>query len=89
LIGRPAILVPLPHALDDNQTPNADALANAGGGWRIRESELTPAKLSEMLATAFSSPGELAKCAAAARTIAKIDGTARFADAVQSLARAA
>ncbi|MEJ0043826.1 MAG: glycosyltransferase [Rhizomicrobium sp.] len=29
LIGRPAILVPLPHALDDNQTPNADALANA------------------------------------------------------------
>ena len=26
-IGRPAILVPLPHALDDNQTPNADMLA--------------------------------------------------------------
>ena len=34
-IGRPAILVPLPHALDDNQTPNADILsptpAPAGG----------------------------------------------------------
>jgi UDP-N-acetylglucosamine--N-acetylmuramyl-(pentapeptide) pyrophosphoryl-undecaprenol N-acetylglucosamine transferase len=89
LIGRPAILVPLPHALDDNQTPNADALANAGGGWRIRESELTPAKLAEMLTKAFSSPGDLAKRAAAARTIAKGDGTARFADAVQSLARAA
>src|SRR5262249_2044026 len=29
VIGRPAILIPLPHALDDNQTPNADALANA------------------------------------------------------------
>ena len=26
-IGRPAILVPLPHALDDNQTPNAEILA--------------------------------------------------------------
>ena len=25
-IGRPAILVPLPHALDDNQTPNAEIL---------------------------------------------------------------
>ena len=89
LIGRPAILVPLPHALDDNQTPNADALANAGGGWRIRESELTPAKLAEMLTTAYASPDGLAKRAAAARTIARADGTARFADAVQSLARAA
>ncbi len=31
-IGRPAILVPLPGALDDNQTPNADILDRAGGG---------------------------------------------------------
>ena len=88
IIGRPAILVPLPHALDDNQTPNADALADAGGGWRIRQSELTPKKLTEMLTQAFSSPDELATRAAAARKIAKFDGTARLADAVQSLARA-
>lgn len=89
VIGRPAILVPLPHALDDNQTPNADALVNAGGGWRVRQSELTPAKLAEMLTTAFSAPSDLTKRAAAARTIAISDGTARVADAVQSLARAA
>jgi len=89
LIGRPAILVPLPHALDDNQTPNADALANVGGGLRIRQSELTPAKLAEMLTTAFSAQGDLAKRAAAARTIARPDSTARVADAIQSLARAA
>jgi len=89
VIGRPAILVPLPHALDDNQTPNADALANAGGGWRVRQSELTPKKLAEMVSEALSSPDDLAKRAAAARKIAKPDGTARVADAVQSLARAA
>jgi UDP-N-acetylglucosamine--N-acetylmuramyl-(pentapeptide) pyrophosphoryl-undecaprenol N-acetylglucosamine transferase len=89
LIGRPAILVPLPHALDDNQTPNADALASVGGGWRIRQSELTPAKLAEMLTTAFSARGDLARRAAAARTIARPDSTARVADAIQSLARAA
>jgi UDP-N-acetylglucosamine--N-acetylmuramyl-(pentapeptide) pyrophosphoryl-undecaprenol N-acetylglucosamine transferase len=89
VIGRPAILVPLPHALDDNQTPNADALANAGGGWRVRQSELTPKKLAEMLTEAFASPADLAGRAAAARTIAKTEGTARVADAVQSLARAA
>jgi len=89
VIGRPAILVPLPHALDDNQTPNADALADAGGGWRIRQSELAPKKLAEMLSAAFSAPEDLAKRAAAARSIAKSDGTERFADAVLRIARAA
>jgi UDP-N-acetylglucosamine--N-acetylmuramyl-(pentapeptide) pyrophosphoryl-undecaprenol N-acetylglucosamine transferase len=89
VIGRPAILVPLPHALDDNQTPNADALANAGGGWRMRQSELSPQRLAGMLATAFSAPDDLARCAAAARSIAKVDGTERFADAVLKIARSA
>jgi UDP-N-acetylglucosamine--N-acetylmuramyl-(pentapeptide) pyrophosphoryl-undecaprenol N-acetylglucosamine transferase len=89
VIGRPAILVPLPHALDDNQTPNADAFADAGGGWRVRQSELTPKKLAGMLTDAFSSPDDLAARAAAARKIAKPDGTAKVADAVQALARAA
>jgi UDP-N-acetylglucosamine--N-acetylmuramyl-(pentapeptide) pyrophosphoryl-undecaprenol N-acetylglucosamine transferase len=89
LIGRPAILVPLPHALDDNQTPNADALVNAGGGWRIRQSELTPQKLAALLTEAFAAPDALARRAEAARSIAKAEGTARVADAVQSLARAA
>ena len=36
-IGRPAILVPLPYALDDNQTPNADILADARRAWLAGE----------------------------------------------------
>ncbi len=31
-IGRPAILVPLPHSLDQDQFVNAGVLADAGGG---------------------------------------------------------
>lgn len=89
VIGRPAIMVPLPHALDDNQTPNADALANAGGGWRVRQNELTPQKLAAMLTDAFSAPADLAKRAAAAHTIGKSEGTQRFADAIERIARAA
>jgi UDP-N-acetylglucosamine--N-acetylmuramyl-(pentapeptide) pyrophosphoryl-undecaprenol N-acetylglucosamine transferase len=89
VIGRPAIMVPLPHALDDNQTPNADALANAGGGWRVRQAELTPAKLAEMLTAILATPADLSSRAASARAIAKVDGTARFADAVEKLAGAA
>jgi UDP-N-acetylglucosamine--N-acetylmuramyl-(pentapeptide) pyrophosphoryl-undecaprenol N-acetylglucosamine transferase len=89
VIGRPAILIPLPHALDDNQTPNADALADAGGGWRVRQSELTPQKLAVMLQKAFASPEDLAKRAAAAHAQAKPDAAQRLADIVDRLARAA
>ncbi|MGH6855062.1 MAG: undecaprenyldiphospho-muramoylpentapeptide beta-N-acetylglucosaminyltransferase, partial [Aestuariivirga sp.] len=33
VIGRPAILVPLPHALDNDQLRNAESFAAAGAGW--------------------------------------------------------
>jgi UDP-N-acetylglucosamine--N-acetylmuramyl-(pentapeptide) pyrophosphoryl-undecaprenol N-acetylglucosamine transferase len=89
VIGRPAILVPLPHALDDNQTPNADALAKAGGGWRVAQKDLTPQALSELLSKAFKAPDDLAKRAAAALSIGKPDATQRFADLVEKLAGAA
>lgn len=89
VIGRPAILIPLPHALDDNQTPNADALADVGGGWRVKQSELTPEKLASMLRAAFSAPDDLAKRAAAAHSQAKPDAAQRLADVVDRLARAA
>lgn len=85
VIGRPAILVPLPHALDDNQTPNADVLAEAGAGWRVAQSELTPAKLADMLQTVFSSPDDLARRAAAAHALAKPDAAQRLADLVDRI----
>jgi UDP-N-acetylglucosamine--N-acetylmuramyl-(pentapeptide) pyrophosphoryl-undecaprenol N-acetylglucosamine transferase len=84
-IGRPAILVPLPHALDDNQTPNAEALVAVGAGWRLSQKDFTPEKLSQMLAEAFADPAGLARRAAAALTLAKPDATAKLADLVEQL----
>lgn len=89
VIGRPAILIPLPHALDDNQTPNADALAEAGGGWRVAQKDLTPQKLAAMLKSAFAAPADLAARAVAAHLQAKPDAAQRLADLVDRLARAA
>jgi UDP-N-acetylglucosamine--N-acetylmuramyl-(pentapeptide) pyrophosphoryl-undecaprenol N-acetylglucosamine transferase len=88
VIGRPAILVPLPHALDDNQTPNADVLVEAGAGWRVAQKDLTPTKLSEMLQSAFASPEDLAKRAAAAHALAKPDAALRLADLVDRIGEA-
>src|SRR3954468_9061212 len=59
-IGRPAILVPLPGALDDNQTPNADILARADAGWRVAQRDLSPDSLAQMLTKLFADPLRLA-----------------------------
>ena len=42
-IGRPGILVPLPHALDQDQRANAGFLMDAGGAIRVDQAEFTPA----------------------------------------------
>ena len=86
-IGRPAILVPLPGALDDNQTPNADILARAGAGWRVAQADLTPDFLAKMLMRIFADPVDLARRAAAAHALATPQAAEKLADAVENLAR--
>jgi UDP-N-acetylglucosamine--N-acetylmuramyl-(pentapeptide) pyrophosphoryl-undecaprenol N-acetylglucosamine transferase len=53
-VGRPALLIPYPHATGDHQTANARALAEAGGGWVLPQSGLSPevltGRLKELLA---------------------------------------
>lgn len=86
-IGRPAILVPLPHALDDNQTPNAQILSRAGAGWIVAQSEMSADSLARMLIGIFAQPDDLAHRAAAAHALAVPDATEKLADMVDSLAR--
>jgi UDP-N-acetylglucosamine--N-acetylmuramyl-(pentapeptide) pyrophosphoryl-undecaprenol N-acetylglucosamine transferase len=88
-IGRPAILVPLPYALDDNQTPNADLLADAGAGWRLRESDLSPDLLSQMLVGILGDPLDLERRAGQAHSLAVPNAAGKLADLVERLAGAA
>ena len=85
-IGRPAILVPLPGALDDNQTPNADILAHAEAGWRMAQADLTPDVLARMLVKIFAEPRDLVRRAACAHAIAVPHAAERLADVVENLA---
>ncbi|MGB4926427.1 MAG: glycosyltransferase, partial [Giesbergeria sp.] len=48
-IGAAAIFVPFPSAVDDHQTANARFLVDAGGGWLLPQSELSPERLADML----------------------------------------
>jgi UDP-N-acetylglucosamine--N-acetylmuramyl-(pentapeptide) pyrophosphoryl-undecaprenol N-acetylglucosamine transferase len=85
--GRPAILVPLPGAIDDHQSANARALVAARGASAIAQRDLTPSLLAEQLALLLDEPDMLAHAAHAARTVARPDATARLADLVESLVR--
>jgi UDP-N-acetylglucosamine--N-acetylmuramyl-(pentapeptide) pyrophosphoryl-undecaprenol N-acetylglucosamine transferase len=85
-IGRPAILVPLPHALDQDQRANAGVLMDAGGAIRLDQAEFTPDRLASEIASLAAEPARLAAMAAAAKTVGSIDAADRLADLVLRVA---
>jgi UDP-N-acetylglucosamine--N-acetylmuramyl-(pentapeptide) pyrophosphoryl-undecaprenol N-acetylglucosamine transferase len=85
--GRPAVLVPLPGAMDDHQTVNAAGVAAAGGAWVIPQAEFTPEALAARLEALLAGPAALAAAAAAARAEARPDAAERLADLVGDLVR--
>jgi UDP-N-acetylglucosamine--N-acetylmuramyl-(pentapeptide) pyrophosphoryl-undecaprenol N-acetylglucosamine transferase len=64
IMGRPALLVPLPHAIDDHQTANARFLADPGGGVLLRQGELSAESLQQLLQEYLLHPKRLAAMAA-------------------------
>lgn len=84
-VGRPAILVPFRHAIDDHQTVNAQAIDNAGAGWLIPEPTFTPATLSSRLASLFTNPITLETAAACSRAAGRPDAAVQLADVVAAL----
>ncbi len=84
-LGRPAILVPYPHAIDDHQTANARALDEAGGGWLIEQPSFTAEALTERLTRLFTHPAMLAQAARCARAAGVPDAAVRLADRVETL----
>jgi UDP-N-acetylglucosamine--N-acetylmuramyl-(pentapeptide) pyrophosphoryl-undecaprenol N-acetylglucosamine transferase len=82
--GRPSILVPLPHAIDDHQTANARFLADAGAACLIPQAEL-PATLQETLETLLAEPARLASMARAALACARPRATQDLADCAMEL----
>ena len=85
-IGRPAILVPLPHALDQDQFANAGVLAEAGGAIRLAQADFTPARLADEIAALAADPARLAGMAQAAKAAGTVDAAERLADLVMKTA---
>ncbi|MCI1002554.1 MULTISPECIES: undecaprenyldiphospho-muramoylpentapeptide beta-N-acetylglucosaminyltransferase [Ochrobactrum] len=86
VIGRPAILVPFPHALDHDQAANAEALSRAGGGEVVRQAELSPERLAQILQSAMNEPERLENQAKAAKSVGKPDAARLLADLAEAIA---
>lgn len=81
-IGRPAILVPYLHAVDDHQTANARAVEKAGGAWVMPQASFAAAALAAMIEQLMADPDRLARAAAAAEAQGRPDAARALADLV-------
>jgi UDP-N-acetylglucosamine--N-acetylmuramyl-(pentapeptide) pyrophosphoryl-undecaprenol N-acetylglucosamine transferase len=86
VIGRPAILVPLPHALDQDQLANANVLAKAGGAIVLKQDDFTPERLAHEIETLAADPATLPAMAAGAKSAGVLDAADRLADLVLRVA---
>jgi UDP-N-acetylglucosamine--N-acetylmuramyl-(pentapeptide) pyrophosphoryl-undecaprenol N-acetylglucosamine transferase len=85
--GRPAILVPYPHASADHQTSNARWMADAGAAVLVPDAELTAARLGQEVGALLGDPSRLAAMAAASAALARPDAAQDVADEVLAAAR--
>lgn len=87
VIGRPALLVPLPGSLDQDQAANAAFLESAGGATRILQPDFTPRHLAAELSKLIAQPAHLTTMAANAKSAGIPDAADRLADLVIATAQ--
>lgn len=85
VMGRPAILVPLPHAIDNHQYWNARSLTDCGAGLLLDQNDLDADRLAEAVAGLLERPGRLSAMAVAAREAALPSATTQVADCCEEL----
>jgi UDP-N-acetylglucosamine--N-acetylmuramyl-(pentapeptide) pyrophosphoryl-undecaprenol N-acetylglucosamine transferase len=86
-IGRPAILVPYPHATADHQAKNARWLAEAGAAVVLPDGECTGERLQALVGALLADRRRLEGMADAARAAGRPDAADRVADEALALVR--
>ena len=84
--GRPAILVPFPHAPDDHQTRNAEALVRAGAAVMVPDREMTGDRLHREVMALVRDPLRVESMARAARVMARPGAAGLAADVLEQAA---
>src|SRR5690606_32736547 len=86
VIGRPAILIPLPGWVDGDQESSAVGREEGGGGWVAERAALSPQSLATRLEELFANPATLKRAAEAARKLGQPQAVERLSDLAEMLA---
>ncbi|MEL1265950.1 undecaprenyldiphospho-muramoylpentapeptide beta-N-acetylglucosaminyltransferase [Pseudoxanthomonas putridarboris] len=81
-VGVGSVLVPLPTAVDDHQTRNAEYLAERGAALLLGQNEGLETNLQRALTGLLSDPARRLAMAQAARALARTDAAERIADII-------
>ena len=84
VVGRPAILVPLPIATDDHQAGNTREIVRSGGARMIRQDKFTAKELAKQIQALAQRPDTLATAAHAAWNCRRPKAAQDLADLVES-----
>jgi undecaprenyldiphospho-muramoylpentapeptide beta-N-acetylglucosaminyltransferase len=87
VVGRPAVLVPLPIAAEDNQMANARAFEAAGAVSVVRDDELDATRLEAELSPLLADPARLRAMGRAAASLGHRDAADRVAELLERHAR--
>ncbi len=85
-MGRPAMLVPYPHATADHQSANAKWMEDAGAAETIEDAALSADMLANRVTALFADPARLEAMAAASAAIATPHAAKRVAHEVLAAA---
>ncbi|MFZ2724634.1 MAG: glycosyltransferase, partial [Methylococcaceae bacterium] len=58
-MGLPSIFIPLPTAIDDHQTANAHYLSDAGAAVILKQQDLSPTRLAELIEQVMTKKNEM------------------------------
>ena len=84
-VGRPAILIPFRHAIDDHQRENALRFVRAGAGWMMPEENLSVAVLAQKITSLMQHGDFLRMAAGCARRFSQGRAEERLVDLVREL----
>ena len=87
MAGKPAIFVPLPHAVDDHQTKNALYLVDKGAAILMPQEDFNAMTLVQTLNSLFGCTTTLITMAKNARTAAHADATAKVSEVIKLAAK--
>ena len=80
--GRPGLLVPLPHAIDDHQRYNAQQVEETGGAWLMPQDRFSSEAVTDRLTKLLRNPAALTRAAKAAHSTGRANAAERLADMV-------